>query len=98
MTDEEREKFDAIRMNLELTGHDLESMRERVEKLSAACEATRIACEANRLAIEEQSARSYRDFEDVRENIRSIAKSTAELLRVSGAHELPLTKLEGRIQ
>lgn len=27
MTDEDREKFDAIRMNLELTSHDLEDLK-----------------------------------------------------------------------
>jgi hypothetical protein len=94
MTEDEREKFDAIRMTLELTGHDLEGMRERVEKLSAACEATRFACEANRLAIEEQAARSFRDFEDVRESIRSIALSTDQLLKVSRGHQSRLEVLE----
>jgi hypothetical protein len=84
MTDEEREKFDAIRMNLELTGHDLESMRGKVEELRIACEANRVACEELRKTAESHENR-FRNQEllhdDLRENVRSIAQSTDRLIK-----------------
>ena len=43
MTDEDREKFDAIRMNLELTSHDLEEMRGSIHELRLSSEAQRDA-------------------------------------------------------
>ena len=101
MTDEEREKFDAIRMNLELTGHDLESMRERVERLNVACEANRVACEVNRVACEElrRTAESHEhQFRDIREDLLLLQESAKSLLVVSRSNERRLEKLEGRTQ
>jgi chromosome segregation ATPase len=83
MTDEDREKFDAIRMNLELTGHDLESMREKLEILTTDVTELRVAT-ANLRATAESHEKRMRNQEllhdDLRENVRSIAESTKQLI------------------
>ncbi len=75
-----------------------------VWKLSVACKwklsphrqvtDLRAASEAQRISIQSQEHK----YDDLREDIRSLAKSTAELLKVSGAHEFRLNRIEGRIQ
>ena len=94
MTDDEREKFDAIRMTLELTGHDLESMRQRVDQLTAACEVNRVASEAQLASIRELRFL----YQDVREDVTSLASSTQQLVESIKGHERRIIGLEGRIQ
>jgi phosphoglycolate phosphatase-like HAD superfamily hydrolase len=100
MTDDEREKFDAIRMNLELTGHDLESRRERMESMRERMELLAAASEEQRKSIEshERENQSHeRKFDDVREDIRRLAEGGAALLVVSQSHERRIMRLEGQV-
>jgi chromosome segregation ATPase len=93
MTDDEREKFDAIRMNLELTGHDLESMRERMENLTVACEELRKTAESHERRMQGQDLK----YEDVRNDIRSIATSTERLITAIDLQDRRIKGIEGRI-
>jgi len=104
MTDDEKEKFDAIRMNLELTSHDLESMRERMESMREGMENMRepianlaAASADQRKSIESHERETSNQFADIRDSFSIVLQGTQNLLVVSEAHNLRILKLEGRI-
>jgi hypothetical protein len=102
MTDDEREKFDAIRMTLEFTGHDPESMRARMEVVSAQVTELQIASEGQRAGIQDLRYQYEQDlryqYEDVRADFRSFATSSSQLAGSIRVYERRITGPEGRIQ
>lgn len=103
MTDDDREKFDAIRMNLELLSHDLESMRGRDEAVrvqmqerdeAARVQMQELTAQMRESRIHMQESRIKTD--SLRESVRDLMVISSQLIASVQSHEGRIRAVEGR--
>jgi predicted nucleic acid-binding Zn-ribbon protein len=86
------EKMDAVRMNLELASHDIESLRESIRELRDAATSQHESIESLRASTRALQDASVSQFE----SIRVLGKTTEDLLATALRHDQRITGLERR--
>ena len=84
--DDFQEKMEAMRMNLELSIHDIEAHRASIEAMGEKIEELRAGAQELRIASQSQY-----------ESIQALMKISGDLVRTAEIHEHRLNGIEGRI-
>jgi hypothetical protein len=94
------EKMDAIRMNLELAFHDIESLRASVETIGVKIDALRVASASQYESIQVLATTSenlVKTASRQQDDLQALKKISGDLARAAEVHDRRIAGLEGRI-